>query len=78
MFATFTTPVQHRQPFERGRIVCLREAGSTYRRVAEHVGHNVSGGGRYFQQWSVEHSHTLDQVLDGHVVQTHVRIDALC
>ena len=37
------TPVQQRQPFERGRIVCLGEAGSTYRRVAAHVGHNVSG-----------------------------------
>ena len=34
------TPVEL-QPFERGRIVGLREAGWSYRRIAAHVGHNV-------------------------------------
>ena len=36
------TPVEQFQPFERGRIVGLREAGWTYRRIAAHVGHTVS------------------------------------
>ena len=35
------TPVQV-QPFERSRIVSLREAGWTYQRIAAHVRHNVS------------------------------------
>ena len=43
---------------ERGRIVGLREAGWTYRRIAAHVGHNISVVCRCFQQWSVEYSHT--------------------
>lgn len=51
-------PVEQLQPFERGHIVGLREAGWTYRRIAAHVGHNVSVVCRCFQQWSVEHSHT--------------------
>ena len=38
------TPVEQLQPFERGRIVRLREAGWTYRRIAAHVGYNVTGG----------------------------------
>ena len=48
------------RPFERGRIVGLREAGWTYRRIAVRVNvrHNVSMVCRCFQQWSVEHSHT--------------------
>ena len=69
MFAAFTlgttmphgrvrTPVEQLQPFERGRIVGLWEAGWTYRRTAAHAGHNVSVVSRCFQQWSVEHSHT--------------------
>ena len=45
-------------PFELGRIVCLRETGCTNRRIAAHVGHNVSVVCHCFQQWSVEHSHT--------------------
>ena len=51
------TPVEQLQPFERGRIVVLREAGCTYRRIAAHEGHNVSVVCRCFQQWSVEHSY---------------------
>ena len=35
-------PVVAIRPFERGRIVSLREAGWTYRRIAAHVAHNVS------------------------------------
>ena len=52
------TPVEQLKPFERGRIVGLREAGWTYRRIVAHVGHNVSVVSRCFQHWSVEHSHT--------------------
>ena len=52
------TPVEELQLFEWGRIISLREAGWTYRRIAAHVGHNVSVVCRCFQQWSVEHSHT--------------------
>ena len=52
------TPVEQFQPFERGRIAGLREAWWTYRRIAAHVGYNVSMLCRCFQQWSVEHSHT--------------------
>ena len=36
-------PVVAIRPFERGRIVDLREAGWTYRRIATHFRHNVSG-----------------------------------
>ena len=54
----YSTSVEQLQPFERGRIVCLREAGWTYQRIAAHVGHNVSVVCCCFQQWSVEHSHT--------------------
>ena len=61
-------PIEQLQPFERGRILCLRETGWTYQRIAAHVGHNVSVICRCFQQWSVEHSHTRRQVLDGRVV----------
>ena len=39
------------------RKVGLGEAGWTYRRIAAHVGHNVSMVCRCFQQWSVEHSY---------------------
>ena len=39
-------------------IVGLREAGWTYRRIATHVGHNISLVCHCFQQWSVKHSHT--------------------
>ena len=46
------------QPFERGRIVGQQEAGWTYPRIAAHIEHNVSVMCCYFQQWSVEHSHT--------------------
>ena len=52
------TSVKQLQPFERGHNVGLWEAGWTYRRIAAHVGHNVSVVCRCFQQWSVEHSHT--------------------
>ena len=51
------TPVEQLQPFERGRIVGLREAGWTYRRIVVHVGHYLSVMCRCFEQWSVEHSH---------------------
>ena len=52
------TPVEQLQPFERGHIVGLREDGWTYRRIAAHVGHNVSMVCSCFQQWYVEQSHT--------------------
>ena len=52
------TPVIQLQPFARGHIVGLREAGWTYRRIAAHVGHNLSVECRCFQQWSVVHSHS--------------------
>ena len=86
MFATFTlghratptstvrTPVEQLQPFERGCIVDLREAGWTYRRIATHVGHSVSVVYRCFQQWSVEHTHTCRPGSG----RPHVNIDALC
>ena len=45
------------QPFERDRSVNLQENGWTYRRIAAHLGHNVSVVCRCFQQWSMEHSH---------------------
>ena len=50
--------VEHFQPFNRGRIVDLREAGWTYRRITAHVRNNVSVTCHCFHQWSVEHSHT--------------------
>ena len=53
----YLAPVVAVWPFERGRIVGLREAGWKYRRVAAHVEHNVSVVYRCFQQWSVEHFH---------------------
>ena len=71
------TPAEEFQTFERGRIVGLREAGWTYRRIAARVGHNVSVVCRCFQQWSVERSHTPRPGSGGPVVWTHVRIDAL-
>ena len=46
------TPVEQLQPFERGRIVGLREAGWPYRRIAALVGHKVSVVCRCFQKWS--------------------------
>ena len=55
------TPVEQLQPFERGRIVGLREAGWTYRRIAVHLGHNVSMVCCCFHQRSVEHSHIRRQ-----------------
>ena len=67
------TRVEQYQLFERGRIVGLRQAGWTYRRIVAHVGHNVSVVYRYFQQcsglWKIPTP--ADQVLDGRVVQTH-------
>ena len=55
--SSLRTPVEQLQTFERGRIVGLREAGWTYRRIAAHVGRNVSTVCCCFEQWSVEHSH---------------------
>ena len=52
------TPVEQLQQFERGRIAGLQEAGWTYRRIATHVGYNVSVVCCYFQQWSMKYSHT--------------------
>ena len=51
------TPIEQLQPFERGRIVGLREAGWAYQWITAHVGHNVLVVCRSFQKWSVEHSH---------------------
>ena len=69
--------VEQLQLFERGRIVGLREAGWTYRRIAAQVVHNLSVVCRCFQRglWNIPTS--LDHVLDGHVVQTHIKIDEL-
>ena len=66
--SSLCTPVEQLQPFERGRIVGMREVGWTYRRIAAHVGHNVSVACRCFQQslWNIPTS--ADQVLDGRVV----------
>ena len=36
------TPIGQLEPFGRGCILDLREAGQTYRRIAAHVGRNVS------------------------------------
>ena len=76
------TPVEQLQPFERGRIVDLWEAGWTYRRITAHVGHNVSVVCRCLEQWSVEHSHArrpgsvwpygTDAHKDGRIVQAAV------
>ena len=54
-FPMHLAPVVAIRPFERRRIVGLREAGWTCRRTAALVGHNVC---RCFQQWSVGHFHT--------------------
>ena len=69
------TPLEQFQPLEQGHIVSLWEAGWTYRRVAAHVGH--SGVSAFSSGlWNI--STPVDQVLDGHVIQTQVKIDALC
>ena len=52
------TPVEQLQPFERGRIVDLRKAGWTYRRIAAYVVHTGSVVYRCFQQWCLVHSRT--------------------
>ena len=52
------TPVELHQPFAGCHNVGMQEAGWTHRRIAAHVGHNVSVVYPCFQQWSVEHSHT--------------------
>ena len=43
-------PVAAIRSFERARIVGLREAGWTYRRIAARVGHNISVMCRYFHR----------------------------
>ena len=43
-------PVVAIRPLKRGRIVGLRKAGWTYRRIVAHVGHNVSVVFFCFQQ----------------------------
>lgn len=43
--------------FERGRIVGMREAGWTYRRIAQHMGREVSTVHRCCRQWSAEGAH---------------------
>ena len=66
------------QPFERCRIIGLREAGWPYRRIAASVGHNVSVVCRFFQQLSIENSHTR-RPGSGRPRSTDVRqIDACC
>ena len=69
------TPIEQLQPFEQSRIVGLREVGWTYRRIAAHVGHNLS---LHSEEVFGAFQHMYYQVLDGRVVQTHVKIDALC
>ena len=68
------TPVQQLQPFERGRIVGLWETGWTYRLIAADVRHNVS----LLQQCLWDIPTPVDQVLDSHVVQMHMKINILC
>ena len=62
------TPVDELQPFERGRIVGLREAGWTYRRIAAHIGRNVSMVCRSFNSDLCNIPTLVDQVLDGREV----------
>ena len=67
--------VEQLQPFERGRIVGLRETGWTYRRIAAHVGQNVLVVCRCSGLWNI--LTPTDQVLDGRVVQKHFKFIAL-
>ena len=55
-------------PVEQGCIVGLQEAGWTYQQIAAHVG--------TMYHWCA--AAFCDQVLDGHKVQMHIKIDALC
>ena len=54
----YGTPFQQLKPFERGQIVGLRQARWTYQRIVAHIRNNESVVCRWFQQCSVEHSHT--------------------
>ena len=89
VFATFTlgynhtppmsthTPVEQLQPFERGRIVDLREAGWHIDRLLHMVGTVYRWCVVAFSSglWNIPTP--MNQVLDGHLVQMHVTIDAL-
>ena len=74
------TPVQQLQPFERYRIEGLREAGWKYRRIDVQYMFVIMY--RRFVAafscglWNIPAP--VDLVLDGRVVQTHVKIDAFC
>ena len=63
-------------PFEPGRIVGLRAAGWTYSRIVAQVGHNLCVAAFSSSLWNILTS--VDQVLNGRIVQTHVKIDAFC
>lgn len=49
---------QQLSDFERGRLVGLREAGWSYRRIAEQIGREVSVVVRWWRRWSEQHCHT--------------------
>ena len=53
--------VEQLQPFERGCIVGLQEAGWTYRLIAAHVGHNVLVVRCCFQQCIVRAGKTASR-----------------
>ena len=61
-----------------GRIVGLREAGWTNRRIAAMLGTMYQWCVAAFSSglWNIPTP--VHQVLDGRVVQTHVKIDSLC
>ena len=67
--------VEQLQPFERDLIVGLWEARWTYQWIAAHVGRNISVVCRCFQQCLCNIPTPVDQVLDGRVVQMHVKIE---
>jgi hypothetical protein len=48
----------HLDAFERGRIVGLREAGWSYRRIAAHIGHDATSVMRCWRRWVDEASHS--------------------
>ena len=60
-----------------GSLCRLQEARWTYQRIASHIWHNVSWVCRCFQNglWNI--TTPVDQVLDGRIVQTHFKIDAV-
>ena len=67
------TPVEQLQPFERGHIVDLREAGFLHM-----LGTMYRWCVAAFTNGLCNIPTFVDRVLDSRVVQTHVKIEALC